>query len=653
MQDDIGHEIGRYRLVSFISRDSFSTVYRATDTRSNREVALKTLPPSLSSNPATVQSFLDEARQMAGLQHPNIVAVHDVGLTEEGRPYAVTDLLDGTSLSQLAAQRGPLPFIEASAILGQIASALDYLHGQGVVLGDLQPDTIVVSQGDHATLLDSGISRVLTAQGRPTQAAQSAAPAYVAPEQIGGGAATSASDIYALGAIAYELLAGRPPFRGDMAAVARAQLAGPPTIAGVNMNVPPAAAQAIARAMAANPAQRPPSGAAFMNLLTGGAPTEVISAVVPPLSAAPAIVRRPYTWAMIAAVVLAILIGGLLAYALTRPRAPVPLAQQPAVVASATSAPATPIPTPIAGTAPTAVATAVAPPAVAVPAAPTLPPLPSAVPRATTGTVPTAASPSAQSQIETALRSLPAGSSADFIDPANNTEVSDAGQSQVPGGNALQLILAETAEQELAQGRLSRTQSVTIQPADAAPGSSAGQVQPGQSIQLQSLLQSMLVNNDPTAANALLRTVGGPNAVNQEAGRLGLSQTHVAGSFSASGTASNSGNTTSAHDLALLLTDIVGHRGMPASAADDLLGLLQRREQQAPSAMASGQPPGSVVATIGSTQPDEQIEAGVLQAGNGQRGALGIAVRSPSAQQAAVEASISQVTGRVTQALAL
>ena len=673
-QNEINRQIGRLRLVAVLGTGRFSTVYRATDTQLNRDVALKLVEPNVITGATVSQRVVDEARNLARLQHPNIVAIHDVGQTDEGRPYVAMDLLDGTVLTELSARSPQIPLREAAPILAQLASALDFLHSQGVVHGDLRPENIIISPNGTATLLDFSVSRVLaTVRSTEQPTVPIGTPMYLAPEQLAGGTATPATDIYALGAIAYELLGGRLPARGNIGTGAQATSNAPLTPLGsLGPAVPSTAMRAIERAMASDPSARPPSATAFVSLLTGGQPTEVITTVAAP--AAPAmypppagvVVHRPYPWMLIAAIATVLIAAAVFALARANRQGSeqaTPVAQQVALqesptatavatpaasAAASSSAPAAPAatqtPTPVAAIAPAG--------APAIPAPPPPPAIPSAPGAAAPGTA--AGSPgvqgqsgSAQSRIDAALRALPQpGASASYIDPAQNAEIANAGQTQVPGGSTLQLILAETVEQQLSQSRLTAAQPVAIQPSDIAQGSNS-QIQSGQNVPLRTLLQAMLAGNDATAANALLRTAGGVNAVNQEASRLGLNQTRLAGAFSSSTTPQNAGNLTSAHDLATLLSDIVEHRGIGGTGADDLLALLQQRKQQAPEAMASGQAAGSLLAAIGATEPNLAVDAGVLELKNGQRAALGIALRSSSGTAAA--SAIANVANQIVQ----
>jgi serine/threonine protein kinase/dienelactone hydrolase len=203
-------------------------VYRARDERLERDVAIKVLPPGLLTNEAARRRFRKEALALAKLNHPNIAAVYDVG-EQGGSDYLVMEYVPGHSLAEKL-KSGPLPAKEAVSLGGEIATALEEAHEQGVVHRDLKPGNIIVTPKGHAKVLDFGLAKLLVPAdaGDVTQSfAETSGPVgtplYMSPEQAEGRIVDSRTDLWSLGAVLYELLAGRAPFQGESAlAVLRA-----------------------------------------------------------------------------------------------------------------------------------------------------------------------------------------------------------------------------------------------------------------------------------------------------------------------------------------------------------------------------------------------------------------------------------------------
>ena len=203
-------------------------VYRARDTRLAREVAVKVLPGSVANEPGALTRFRAEARAVAGLSHPNILALHDVG-EAGGIHYAITELLEGETLRTLAS-RGPVPVRRALEIAQQVARGLAAAHEKGVVHRDIKPENIFLTRGGHAKILDFGLARVTPGLG--PDAGDTPSPtvemltsegivvgtvAYMSPEQARGATVDYRSDQFSLGIVLYEMLAGSRPFKGTSA----------------------------------------------------------------------------------------------------------------------------------------------------------------------------------------------------------------------------------------------------------------------------------------------------------------------------------------------------------------------------------------------------------------------------------------------------
>lgn len=262
--------IGRFRILGTLGIGGFATVYRAEDPALGRQVALKVLHAHLAADPDFVRRFQAEARAAARLRHPRIVTIHDVGTAPDGRPYLVMELLEGRPLSAVVSSTGAMPIEWVIRILSQLASALDYLHAQGLVHRDIKPVNVMVGDTGDVTLMDFGIARFLTGAADMTPTGEViGTPAYLAPEQIAGGAAGPAADVYALGVLGYELLTGRPPFVGSPAGVIYDQLHTLPMPVRQRVPTLPAlVAETIDRALAKDPSERLPSASAFNRALT-------------------------------------------------------------------------------------------------------------------------------------------------------------------------------------------------------------------------------------------------------------------------------------------------------------------------------------------------------------------------------------------------
>jgi serine/threonine-protein kinase len=259
---------GRYALTRFVAGGSMGEVWEATDTRMERVVAVKVLRPDFARDPVAVERFRTEARLAARLMHPGIARVHDVddGLSTADPPWMVQEYVPGRPLSDLLKRFGRLAPQDAAELIGQAAVAVHAAHQAGVVHRDLTPGNLLVTDDDVVKITDFGIARAaglvpLTATGQVLGAA-----AYLSPEQVQGRPATPASDIYTLGVVLYECLAGARPFTGANAVeVARAHLDEAPV--PLPASVPETFRAVTAAAMAKEPADRPRTAAELADLL--------------------------------------------------------------------------------------------------------------------------------------------------------------------------------------------------------------------------------------------------------------------------------------------------------------------------------------------------------------------------------------------------
>lgn len=248
----------RYRLTERIGEGGMAEVYRGTDLRLGREVAVKILRPQYASDQKFLERFLQEARAMASFSHPNIVNVYDVG-REGRRYYIVMEYVPGTDLRRLIQERAPLPVQQALEIARQIAAGVGAAHRKGIVHRDIKPGNVLITPTGEAKVADFGIARAMTDTQHLTEPGVVwGTTAYLSPEQIRGEPATPASDVYAIGVVLFEMLTGRTPFQGeDRVAIALQHLhEPPPKLSTLNPRVPPSVERLVERMLAKDPAQR-------------------------------------------------------------------------------------------------------------------------------------------------------------------------------------------------------------------------------------------------------------------------------------------------------------------------------------------------------------------------------------------------------------
>jgi serine/threonine protein kinase/Tol biopolymer transport system component len=260
-----GTRLGPYEIAAQIGAGGMGEVYRARDVRLDRQVALKVLPPEVAADPDRLRRFEQEARAAASINHSNILALYDIG-SESGLSYIVTELLDGRTLRQMLDEE-QLSIPRAVEIAAQIADGLSAAHGRGVVHRDVKPDNIFITVEGRAKILDFGLAKAIDDAGRPESSTRTGTAAhvvigtagYMAPEQVRGQTIDYRADIFAFGAVLYEMVSGQRAFRGDtvpdtMSAILREA---PASISSTTTRpIPPAVLRIIDRCLDKSPGGR-------------------------------------------------------------------------------------------------------------------------------------------------------------------------------------------------------------------------------------------------------------------------------------------------------------------------------------------------------------------------------------------------------------
>jgi Tol biopolymer transport system component len=263
-----GTRLGPYEVLAPLGAGGMGEVYRARDTRLGREVAIKVLPEAFSSDPDRLDRFQREARSASALNHPNIITIYDIG-ADGSVSYIAMELVKGEVLGARLSH-GPMAMREALAIGTQIAEGLAAVHALGIVHRDLKPDNVVVTPEGQVKILDFGIAKVMTPPGAPAAAAgptlagatgpgvMVGTVGYMSPEQALGDAVDFRSDQFALGAILYEMVTGRPPFRRGSAPETLAAILkdDPAPIATLNAGVPAPVRWVVERCLEKEPRRR-------------------------------------------------------------------------------------------------------------------------------------------------------------------------------------------------------------------------------------------------------------------------------------------------------------------------------------------------------------------------------------------------------------
>ena len=263
-----GDRLGPFRLEERLGEGGMGVVFRAIREPEGDEIALKILRPELSSDDTFRQRFVHEARAAGEVRHKHLVPIVDAG-EADGRPYLAVAFVRGRTLEQRLADHGALPIDELVRVIAHVASGLDALHNAGIVHRDVKPSNVMIDEAGAASLTDFGLAKgraytVLTKPGAVMGTLD-----YLAPEMLRGSEATPAADIYALGCLAYECVAGHAPFADkSMFELASAHVNVEPEDPCANRpDAPEGLSWAILQALAKDPTKRPPTATAYAHML--------------------------------------------------------------------------------------------------------------------------------------------------------------------------------------------------------------------------------------------------------------------------------------------------------------------------------------------------------------------------------------------------
>ncbi len=278
-----GYQFGHYQIRAHLAQGATGDVYRAVDTQTACEVALKIPTREAILDPRRYERFLREIEALRGLQHPGVQHMLESGRVVK-MPYLATDLIEGKMLRSLIQRNGPLPVQHAITLTLQLADSLQYCHAQQVIHRDLKPENILMTDEDRPVIIDFGLALCKT---RPTSNFDAGTPEYMAPEQIEGRPCDQRTDIYALGAILYEMVSGQPPFTaGNPADILNKHLhEAVPRLDQVKPDVSPELATIVAKCLQRDPEQRYPDVEALRRDLDNS--TKVDTSQLDRLCAAP------------------------------------------------------------------------------------------------------------------------------------------------------------------------------------------------------------------------------------------------------------------------------------------------------------------------------------------------------------------------------
>jgi len=290
MKNLIGERFGQYEVTGLIGQGGMGTVYRARDTKLQRDVALKVLALDMAQNEELFKRFTREANAAAGLDHPNIIDIYNLDIKDDGEArlyYIAMRYVEGQTLLQLLQEQGPLPLERATKIIEQLAGALDYAHQRHIIHRDVKPANVMVGLNDRVTLMDFGIAKAPSEEKLTRMGQVMGTIEYMSPEQFQGKPVDARTDIYALGVILYEMLTGAQPFSSQALLTDPTLFGAPPSPRQYNQQLPPAVENVILRALAESPGARYQTAvelAADLSAALRAAPGEPASTPAPPLA---------------------------------------------------------------------------------------------------------------------------------------------------------------------------------------------------------------------------------------------------------------------------------------------------------------------------------------------------------------------------------
>ena len=313
----IGETLSHYEIVEKIGAGGMGEVYRARDPRLGREVAIKVLPSSLSQNVDRLARFEKEARTTGTLNHPNVLAIYDVG-SDGGVPFLVTELLTGETLRERI-DGGSLTRRKALEFAAQIADGLAAAHGKNIIHRDLKPDNVFITRDGHVKILDFGLAKLTEpdptdsiSTESPTEGLTAAGmvvgtPGYMSPEQLHGGSVDLRSDIFSFGIMLYEMISGQRPFVGATTAEVAASIMrdDPVPLSGEHRDVSPTLDRLVRQCLEKSPDDRFESAHDLAHTLRAVSDSGEISVTAPVQP-----YKRPVLWPALTAIVVVIIAAG-------------------------------------------------------------------------------------------------------------------------------------------------------------------------------------------------------------------------------------------------------------------------------------------------------------------------------------------------------